>query len=365
MGLHPFNDPYPYRQNQWNIDDSHRENEVASNQENDQASHVDFEKEKETESNVVTKILKYAESEISFSMKLSSDGNFIAYGYDAIQIKSTDANANSITAETLYPQYTVDDIAFSYDSKHIAVASFNEVYIIQMNNKNIQDGNALRRIFRANEGIIGLSFHPTDSLLAISTSNKTYIFDYRHEKYRYEIPAVESEITNAEFDQNGNLVSITLNKKIFVQNLNGLILKVLQGHKHAIVNWLQCNEFYFSIDRSGVINKWKIYAEKDIFSEQKKYDNEPLAVKISPDTSKCLIGFSNGNLTMKNLKKFETVWTCKMSHNIIDVAYSPDSNWVAHMNSAKELTIRRALNGNVKYNQTLPLSKKPKILIMT
>jgi len=345
-----FNDPYSY--NQWNIDDAHTDDDIASNQENDQFSHVDFEKE----SKVVTKTLKYIESDISFSMQLSQDGNLIAYGYDSIQIKNTDANADSITAESLYPKYKVDDIAFSHDSKHIAVASFNEVYIIQLNKKITRDGNTLRRIFRTNEGIIGLSFHPTDTLLSISTSSKTYIFDYRHKKYRYEIPAVESEITCAEFDQNGNLVTITLNKKIFVQNLNGLILKVLQGHKHAIVNWLQCNEFYFSIDRSGVINKWKIYAEKDIFSEQKKYDNEPLAVKISPDTSKCLIGFSNGNLTMKNLKKFETVWTCKMNHNIIDVAYSPDLNWVAHMNSAKELTIRSALNGNVKYNQKLKLS---------
>lgn len=83
-----------------------------------------------------------------------------------------------------------------------------------LNNKDIRDGSTLRRIFQANEEIIGLSFHPTDSLLAISTSNKTYIFDYRHEKFRYEIPAIESEITCAKFDRNVNLVTIALNKKI-------------------------------------------------------------------------------------------------------------------------------------------------------
>jgi hypothetical protein len=92
---------------------------MASNKENDLISHVDSE-----ESIVATKTLKYSDSDISFHMKLSPDGNLIAYGYESIQIKSTDANADSIITEPLYPQYTVDDIAFSHDSNHIVVASF-------------------------------------------------------------------------------------------------------------------------------------------------------------------------------------------------------------------------------------------------
>ena len=336
-----FNDPYPCT-----------DNDVASNQEKDQYSQIDFEKD----SKVVTKTLKFAESDMSFRMTLSPNGNFIAYGYDSIEIKSTDANADSITVEPLYPKNKVDYITFTNDSMYIAVASSNEVYIIQLNNKNIRDGNTLRRIFQANEEIIGLSFHPTDSLLAISTSNKTYIFDYRHEKYRYEIPAVESEITCAKFDRNGNLITIALNKKIFIQDLSGLIIKVLQGHQHTIVNWDQSNDYYFSIDRSGVINKWKLNtAKNNIFSKQKIYDHEPVAVKISPDKTKCLIGFSSGQLTMKNVKDFVTAWTHTTTHNIIDIAYSSDSKWVAHMNSARELTIRSALNGKINHTQTLKL----------
>jgi len=297
-----------------------------------------------------------SENNMSLCMKLSPDGNFVAYGNNAIMIKSTDAKERFLLKKPLYPQYTIDRIAFTNDSKYIAIASFNEVYIKKLNlNNDIICDNELKRNFYTNDQIIGLSFHPTEPLLSITTSEKTHIFDYKHEKYRYEIPTVGSDISWSGFDHHGNLVSTALDKKIFVQNENDLILKVLQGHNHSIENFIQCKDFCFSIDRSGLINKWKLYSNEHGYSKQYVYENEPIAAKISSDISKCLIVFSSGKILMKNLLSNEELWAQTTTQDIVDISYSHDLHSIAHVNRSKRLVIRNALDGKITHQKNLKL----------
>ncbi|KPA15466.1 repeat-containing protein [Candidatus Magnetomorum sp. HK-1] len=344
--------------NQWNNNNNNNKDKDKGDsdiEQNGETYSVDIQTKAGIQNKILTKTLKYPENNISFNMELSPDGKYIAYGYNSIMIKHTDEQAKSLVEEPLYPQYTIDHIVFTSNSSHIAIASLNVVYIkkLKINKDGICD-NEIKPAFRMKDEIIALSFHPTDTLLSVTTSNKTNIFDYSHEKYRYEIPTVKSDISWAEFDYKGNLLSTTLDKKILIQNTDNSIIKVFQDHEHEIVDVIKCNNnSYLSIDRSGIINKWDLYSNIKKFSEQIIYENEPSSVKISPDASRCLIGFSSGNLIMKNLKTYETLWEYKTSHNIIGVSYSPDSKWIAHINSSNILTIRKASDGKIKHKETL------------
>ena len=341
--------------NKWYSNEYKYSNDKKQTTENEDAYFIDFVTETQTQSKSFTKTLKFPDNKISFHMQLSPDGKYIAYGYNSILIKTTDNNCDGtfLDKKPLYPQYTIDEISFSYDSKYIAIASYIEVYMKQINNPNKEiQHNEIKSVFPTTSEISGLSFHPKESLLAISTSNKTHVYDYKYGKLRFEIPSIDTDISKSVFDQHGNIISTSLDKKIFVQNVNGTVIKVFQGHNHCILDVLKSNDYYFSIDNRGNIKKWGVLSNTELFSEKSMYEQEPKVVKISPDLSKYLIGCSNGNIAMNYLDTYEAIWTDKISHSIIDLSYSPDAKWIAQIDSSKHLTIRNSLNGKIE-NQVI------------
>jgi len=297
-----------------------------------QISDIEINKTNE-ESKEYTKATILLSDTNKFHMKLSPDGENIAYGFNSIIIRKVNENGELVTKQPLYPQYSINNIAFSPNSKLLAVASYSEIYLWDKNNFDF------KLLYRDTSDIISICFLPKQNLLSAATSETIHLIDYLVEKPRYDISGIGSEISFTGIDKYGNIIIVTSDRKIVVKSLKNEIIKILQGHNYSIIGLNNTDKHIFTLDSDGIINQCNNLFNNEKFYKEIMLNDEPKCLAIFLDGSKMVVGFTGGTIQLRDLESLKILWQNKDQYSISKVLFNHNSKQVVYFNNDNNFTI--------------------------
>jgi len=287
-----------------------------------------------------------------FFISMSNDGQYLAYGTHSIVIRNLKTNTLE-TKEPIYPYININDIAIRHYNNKLILAIADDTKICLW--EKGKDG--LHAIAKKSNQIKKLSFSKKGWLIA-STNRMIYTFDESFVEQN-EIIECKSNINNIYFDRFNTIIATTKNKKILVSSQNKLIQRIFDNHQSEIVSIVESNMFnIYSIDKHGTIEKWVSTYEDTGFIKEIKCNFPISSIKLSPDTSRLIIGTNNGNngiLTLKDITSLNTIWEKKINDVVNEIVFSPDSKKIAIRLSDK-ISLLNSENGEKDHDVNI---KKP------